>query len=311
MRRDYTYDVIGGEKGLGGGPARTHYVVAGDNLRSLAALYYGSPDDWYVIADANGLTGSEELQARTPLQIPNVITNSFNNNDTYTLYSESDIIGGDSAVVHVQQKDTSWWEDLIQVIIIIIIVVVMVLVAIYAPEFEGWAAGLLGAAGMTGVAVTIAAYAATAVVGYAVGYATSFLTQGIAILAGLQEDFDWKAMNDMGKSMAVSAVSASALKWIKGSDLSVVGKAAANAGVAAGGQLIQNDGKINNVSGIVLAMLPAVGGSMKDLGWTEAGKTVSDFADSKYAGAGLAMLENFRKQARPVFSTGPVSPPPR
>ena len=44
-----------------------HSVSAGDTLQSLAAAYYGSSAYWYLIADANGLSGTEELIAGASL----------------------------------------------------------------------------------------------------------------------------------------------------------------------------------------------------------------------------------------------------
>jgi hypothetical protein len=34
-------------------PYQVHYVREGDNVQILAALYFGDPHKWYVIADAN------------------------------------------------------------------------------------------------------------------------------------------------------------------------------------------------------------------------------------------------------------------
>lgn len=71
-----------------------HQVVAGDSLRSLATLYYGNGDYWYIIADANGL--SEEADAQLTggqsLEIPQVQSNE-NRFDTFTPYSVIEQIG--------------------------------------------------------------------------------------------------------------------------------------------------------------------------------------------------------------------------
>src|SRR5262249_4860931 len=50
-----------------------HIVIAGETLQSIAGAIYGHPELWFVIADANGLNGSEQLQAGMRLIIPNSV----------------------------------------------------------------------------------------------------------------------------------------------------------------------------------------------------------------------------------------------
>ena len=126
---------------------------------------------------------------------------------------EQDIIGTDSPVVKVKQKSRSWFQTLIAIIIVVIIVVVAYYVAAeLAPYIWGAVVGTTGAATIGAMALGVLAVAAA---GYAVGYATSYVTQGLAVAAGLQEEWDWKGMQDMGKSFAVSAVAAVAMtEWV-------------------------------------------------------------------------------------------------
>ena len=69
------------------GSSITSYTVqGGESLKSLAAQNYGSPDLWYLIADANGLTGNEKLTAGARLVIPNSANNAFQTSETNALY---------------------------------------------------------------------------------------------------------------------------------------------------------------------------------------------------------------------------------
>jgi len=68
----------------------------GGTLQGIASQYYDSPAYWYLLADANGLSGSEELKEGTSLTIPNRVANTINSPETYGLYNENDIIGSTS-----------------------------------------------------------------------------------------------------------------------------------------------------------------------------------------------------------------------
>ena len=107
---DYAYQVVGGDEGLPSGVVSQHVVRAGESLQSISAAYYGSSAFWYLIAEANGLDGTEELQAGTTLSIPNVVANSANEKDSFKVYSESEIIGSSSPEVRVKQKKRSFFS---------------------------------------------------------------------------------------------------------------------------------------------------------------------------------------------------------
>jgi len=70
------------------------YVVAnGDTLRRIAASAYGDGRLWYLIADANGLSGDADLVVGKQLKIPSNVTNIHNTSDTFRPYKPGDIIG--------------------------------------------------------------------------------------------------------------------------------------------------------------------------------------------------------------------------
>lgn len=68
-------------------------VKAGDTLQSLAASLWGDQAMWYLLADANSLSGSEPLAAGQVLKVPNKVTNVHNNSGTYRVYSPGEAIG--------------------------------------------------------------------------------------------------------------------------------------------------------------------------------------------------------------------------
>ena len=68
---------FGDDDGANPNSSITSYTVqGGESLKSLAAQI-GSPDLWYLIADANGLTGNEKLTAGARLPSSNSANNAF------------------------------------------------------------------------------------------------------------------------------------------------------------------------------------------------------------------------------------------
>src|SRR5713101_5652154 len=68
VRTDYSIKQIG-QEGMPLGQIVSYVVRAGDTLQGIASQYYGSPSYWYLIAGANGLSGSEQLKEGTTLTI--------------------------------------------------------------------------------------------------------------------------------------------------------------------------------------------------------------------------------------------------
>ena len=75
-------------------PSVTDYQVRlGDTLQSIAGQLYGNPSLWFVIADANGLTGDERLKEGTTLKIPNTVELGRLTAAAHAVYNATDIIG--------------------------------------------------------------------------------------------------------------------------------------------------------------------------------------------------------------------------
>jgi len=282
---DYSLRQLGAD-GLPGGSVQSHVVRAGDTLQSIAAIYFGSPSYWYLIADANGLTGTEPLQEGTTLTIPNAVANSANTAETFKVYNESEIIGTTSPEIRTIKKKKKWYQKLIQIVIIVIMIVAAVITAGAALAVAGAAtpgllalgaslATSLGAVGLT----SVAAFAAAAAIGAGVYAAASILTQGLAVASGLQDSFSWKAVGKAAISGAVSGgtsflgAASGVAQFFGGS------QTAARVAVEVGKQLIV-DGKISNVAGIAGAM--AGGGAFGD--------TLKAYSGTFTAG--LSMLES-------------------
>ncbi|MBT9504469.1 MAG: LysM peptidoglycan-binding domain-containing protein, partial [Burkholderiaceae bacterium] len=77
-------------------PAATsgsYTVRSGDTLSSIAQSVWGDSAMWYLLADANGLSGSETLTVGQVLVVPNKVTNIHNNANTFRPYNPGEVIG--------------------------------------------------------------------------------------------------------------------------------------------------------------------------------------------------------------------------
>ena len=77
-------------------PARTpgsYTVRTGDTLRGIALQVWGDSGLWYLLADANGLSGDAQLVVGMHLVIPNVVTNIHNNADTFRPFQAGIALG--------------------------------------------------------------------------------------------------------------------------------------------------------------------------------------------------------------------------
>jgi hypothetical protein len=132
-------------------------LLAGGYLRfdiGIRSPIFHKDSYWYLLADANGLQGSERLAEGTTLAIPNKVANSANTSDTFKVYNESEIIGSTSPEIRTVAKKKKWYQKLIQILIIVIMIVAVIMTAGAALG----AMGLIGpaAAGLLGVGAGIA-----------------------------------------------------------------------------------------------------------------------------------------------------------
>jgi hypothetical protein len=198
-------------------------VAAGDTLQSIAARLYANPSLWYVIADANGLKGSEILKPGTRLTIPNTIESGRLTADTHTVYHESDIVG--SKLPNLKSpppsivRDHLWrccWRsssrsspssspsprrDSARRSASALIAGELPTTAALIAGATGGAAGVSAVigveGGLSGAAIAgalIGGVVGGAIGGALAGFAGSALTQGVQIAMGLQKSFDWKQL---------------------------------------------------------------------------------------------------------------------
>jgi len=193
-------------------PARTatvHIVQANETLQSIALSMYGDSQYWYVIADANGLTGNDQLVFGFRLTVPNIVANTRNNADTFRPYDVEAALGKTDPTLPPPPPPPKGkgCGAVATILVVAVAIVATVFTAGAAASALATAAGggvtggvfAAGTAALTGsLAVTgVSAAAATAIgIGAAVigGALGSAISQGVAIAAGLQKGFDFKGV---------------------------------------------------------------------------------------------------------------------
>jgi YD repeat-containing protein len=209
-------------------------VRDGDNLQSIAAALWGDNTLWYLIADANGLSGREILKAGQTLVIPNKVTNIHNNSGTFAVYDAGKAMGDVNPTLPEPPPPPPPPRKKRGCGLIgqILVAIVTVVVAIYAPQMlpmiEGYGALTVAASAaigsLAGQAVGVAigvqdkiswSAVAMAAIGGGVtagvgNYSSLFssgalgavqqaavssvISQGIGVATGLQEKFSWTAV---------------------------------------------------------------------------------------------------------------------
>lgn len=201
----------------------TSYTVRdGDTLQGIASAYYGNPNLWFVIADANGLDPTEPLKAGTHLVIPNNIEQGAVTTDTHKAYFDSDIIGSTLPNLKSSGKKNGCQTIIMIIIAVVIAVVVTVLTAGLGSVI---AASMASAFGVTLGSGTLAAFVVTAasyaIAGAVVAAAGSIVQQGLYMALGYQDKFSW---SDVGIAAVTGAISGAA------QGVGAAAKAAAEAG---------------------------------------------------------------------------------
>jgi YD repeat-containing protein len=163
------------------GPSPTTYSVqGGDTLQSIALAVWGDSSQWYILAEANGLSGHEPLAAGMLLTIPNKAVNIHNNTGTHRLYDIGEAMGDTTPTIPDPPPPPKQDDDC-GILGIIIVIVITIVVAVLAPEYLPQ----LGKAWATVIGATV---------GNAIG-------QGVAVAVGAQEKFSWQ-------QVATTAISA-------------------------------------------------------------------------------------------------------
>jgi len=178
---DYNYTPVSEQY-----PASTpgRYVVQADNetLRSVSLAVFGDETLWYLIADANGLsgTGDEALTVGQSLTLPNQITNLRNAADTFKPYNPN-AIRGDTTPVLQAAPPAPQRSNIVAAIIIAVVAVVV------SVQTKGATTGFFANLFNEGLAANAAA-------GAVAGAAGSIASQAVAIGLGVQDDFSFAGL---------------------------------------------------------------------------------------------------------------------
>ena len=177
-----------------------YVIVDGDTLRGIAQKTWGDSSMWYLIADANGLSGDDSLIRGTSLVIPNVSGSNANNADTFKAYDQSEVTGDLNPVPiykppKPKKKKSKGLASVVMVVVAVVATIFTAGAALVAVGAAGGAtiagagvAALSGAAGWAGFGAAIvggmAGSAAAQLAGNAMGVTDGF-SWGQVAMGGL------------------------------------------------------------------------------------------------------------------------------
>ncbi|MBV8978313.1 MAG: LysM peptidoglycan-binding domain-containing protein [Alphaproteobacteria bacterium] len=198
---DQSYNAVNGLT-CGQSPS-TYTVQAGDTLQSIALQIWGDSNFWYLLADANGLDPSAQLDPGITLVVPNDIANSQNNTSTYRPYDPNAHIG-DISPTHPPKPQPHHGCGILGEILLAVIAVV---VAYFTAGAALGAMGVTGAAGATSTSALMAAasFPEAVAAGAIGGAAGSIVSQGVGLATGIQKSFNWGAVGMAALGGAIGA----------------------------------------------------------------------------------------------------------
>ncbi|MCW7537965.1 LysM peptidoglycan-binding domain-containing protein [Aquabacterium sp. A7-Y] len=204
----------------------SYTVKTGDTLQTIAAAVWGDRAMWYLIADANGLTGTETLVEGQRLTIPPKVANIHNNSGTFRVYDPNEAMGDMHPTLPAAPKPPGGGCGALGIIVMIVVAVVATVLTAGALT-PGVTTGLqaLWTAGTTTLG---AGLSATAVAAGAVGSAASQLA-GMAM--GNVESFSWSgvAMGAIGAGVGAAMGPSTMLGSVGGWQGAALRSAAGNA----------------------------------------------------------------------------------
>jgi YD repeat-containing protein len=194
-------------------------VRAGDTLAGVAQALWGDRAMWYLIAEANGMSGRETLTAGQTLVIPNKVTNIHNNSETFRPYNPGEVIGRIDPTLPPAPPPPAAAKGGCGTIGMVLMIVVAVVVTIYtagaaATYFAGMAAGGAGGAAAVSAAAAsgtlfsagVAALGGGSIAGAVVGgMAGSIASQLVGKATGNVDKFSWKQVAWSGIGAGITA----------------------------------------------------------------------------------------------------------
>jgi hypothetical protein len=202
-------------------------------LQSIAQSQWGDASLWYLLADANGLTGSETLTAGMVLNVPSKVANLHNNTGTFKVYDAGKAIGDTGPTLPDPPPANKGCGAVGMILAVLVAAVVTVMTAGAASILMSSTASFTGV-GATFSAGLTALTSGNLLIGAVAAAAGSIASQGVLIATGNQEHFSWKQVGLAALGGAVTSFlpTTELMGSIAGHlGLDTVGKAVLNAGV--------------------------------------------------------------------------------
>lgn len=174
----------------------TYTVRGGETLQTIARAVWGDAAMWYLLADANGLSGTETLVAGRVLQVPNKVTNIHNNADTFRPYNPGEAIGRIDPTLPAPPPKKKGCGGIGQLVMVVVAVVATIWTAgVAGAAFGAAGAGAGGFAGgigmLTSGAASLGTLGATVAAGAVAGAVGSAAGQLAGMAMGMQDKFSW------------------------------------------------------------------------------------------------------------------------
>jgi hypothetical protein len=252
-----------------------------------------------LLAEANGLTGSETLTVGTTLIVPGGVSSAHNTSETFAVYDPNKALGANDPTAVAQIAPPAKKHGGCGIVgKILIIAIAVAVAAVIGPEvIAGFQAAF---AGLGAAAATVAG----AVVGGAVtGAISSVVSQGFGVATGIQDKFSWKgvAMAALAGGIGAGVGQLGSLKglsglagkgFVAGAARSVISNVATQGVAVATGLQKKFDWAGVAVAGVVGGVSAGLGKALK-VDWDpknfSIGNTVNMFATQAVAGlAGAA-----------------------
>lgn len=216
----------------GGNPSASpgsYRIQPGDTLQSIAQQAYGDSRLWYLVAEANSLSGDRDLRVGATVTIPNRVTGNHNDYKTFKPYDPSKLIGDTQPTMPVPSAGGGGGCGGIGTVLVAVVAVVATVFT--AGALAAPAGATLGTMMSVGASTLVGAGAVSGLsavgIGLAAGAVGSIVSQGVGMAIGAQSKFNWTGV-------ATSALGSGVTAGV-GAAFNSANFLAANPGIAANG----------------------------------------------------------------------------
>ncbi|MCD1600338.1 LysM peptidoglycan-binding domain-containing protein, partial [Rheinheimera aquimaris] len=284
-------------------------VRAGDTLQSIALLYYGSSDYWYIIASANGLSDDIPLQESTTLDIP-ARANTENRSDSFKPMELAQIIGDTTPTLPYVPAPSDAGCGAVGTIIMVAVAVALTVVTAGAAAvamsaasgsfFAAGTAALAGSLGATGMAAAaiggFVGSVGSQLVGKAMGNVDSFSLKG-ALASGLTAGITAGAGSALGVGGTANGTFSAVKEGATTATLTTTGRfvlgAATAASSAASNKLVGNSSGFSWASVAASSIVAGAGSKLPgELGSSNIAVNTAQGIGSAALGYGITKLVN-------------------